>query len=113
MRHVPTGYKEIQGRQGPLLLEHGGERARRSSRLPAPGALPRRAERLAARGMAAHHRGLRRERQRQAAEALPGRPRAGDRRRAGRAHPQATHGRRAARNLAPAAGSRLLWADTK
>ena len=37
--------------------------------------------------MAARHRGLRRERQRQAAEALPGRPRAGDRRRAGRAHP--------------------------
>ena len=34
MRHVPTGYKEIQGRQGPLLLEHGGERARRSPRLP-------------------------------------------------------------------------------
>ena len=47
MCHVPTGYKEIQGRQGPLLLERGGERARRSSSLPAPGALPRRAERLA------------------------------------------------------------------
>ena len=31
----------------------------------------------------------------------------------GRRHPQATHGRRAARNPAPAAGSRLLWADTK
>ena len=30
----------------------------------------------------------------------------------GRRHPQATHGRRAARNPAPAAGSRLLWADT-
>ena len=30
----------------------------RSSRLPAPGALPRRAERLATRGMAARHRGL-------------------------------------------------------
>ena len=27
----------------------------------------------------------------------------------GRRHPQATHGRRAARNPAPAAGSRLLW----
>lgn len=30
----------------------------------------------------------------------------------GHRHPQATHGRRAARNPAPAAGSRLLWADT-
>ena len=30
----------------------------------------------------------------------------------GRRHPQATHGRQAARNPAPAAGSRLLWADT-
>ena len=30
----------------------------------------------------------------------------------GRRHPQAAHGRRAARNTAPAAGSRLLWADT-
>ena len=29
-----------------------------------------------------------------------------------RRHPQATHGRRAARNPAPAAGSRLLWAET-
>ena len=29
-----------------------------------------------------------------------------------RRHPQATHGRRTARNPAPAAGSRLLWADT-
>ncbi len=31
----------------------------------------------------------------------------------GRRHPQATHGRRAARNPAPAAGSRPLWADTR
>ena len=31
----------------------------------------------------------------------------------GRWHPQSTHGRRAARNPAPAAGSRLLWADTR
>ena len=30
----------------------------------------------------------------------------------GHRHPQATRGRRAARNPAPAAGSRLLWADT-
>ena len=29
-----------------------------------------------------------------------------------RRHTQATHGRRTARNPAPAAGSRLLWADT-
>ena len=27
MRHVSTGYKAFQGRQGPPLLEHGGERA--------------------------------------------------------------------------------------
>ena len=25
MRHVPTGYKEVQGWQDPLLLEHGGD----------------------------------------------------------------------------------------
>ena len=31
----------------------------------------------------------------------------------GHRHPQATHGRRAARNPAPAPESRLLWADTK
>ena len=31
----------------------------------------------------------------------------------GHRHPQATRGRRAARSPAPAAGSRLLWADTK
>ena len=30
----------------------------------------------------------------------------------GHRHPQATHGRRAARNPAPAARSSLLWADT-
>ena len=52
MRHVPTGYKEIQGRQGPRLLEHGGERAQLGRGLARARAVGQaRARRVLARGV--------------------------------------------------------------
>lgn len=86
-RHVSSCDQEVQGRQGPLLLEPRRERRRQASRVPAAGALPRRAQRLPARRMATNRRSLRRERQAAANEAIPRESRSRDRRRLRRSHP--------------------------